>query len=221
MRESQLLVRAATGSEDGVAVIRVFDQLIGIKLEEPLLNVPHVLSKSEAREKAVGRGWSIPKYDSIPSGQLAIVLDHRADGERRTFSSTAERMIDSVLADVMKGLVKIAMRLRADEKRRAERERRDREAAELRRQEEQRRRDEVARIAEERRRRRELLRQSTRLRRAEYLDHLIRSVEATVNSTNLENARSAEWLTFARAVVQELTPIPELLETFRDRSEES
>jgi len=199
------------GSEDGVAALKVCDQLVGIKLEEPMLNVPHVLSKSEAREKAVGRGWNIPKYDSVPSGKLAIVLDHRADGERRTFSSTNDRTMESVIADVMKALVRIAMRLRADEARRADREQREREAAELRRQEEQRRREEAARIAEERRRRRELLRQSIRLRQAEYLDRLIRSVEAAVSSANLENSHATEWLTFARAVLQGLTPIPELL----------
>ncbi len=209
------------GSEDGVAVLKPYDQLVGIKLEEPMLNVPHALTRSEAREKAVGRGWNIPKYDSVPSGQLAIVLDHRADGERRTFSTTNDRTTESVIADVMKALVRIAMRLCADENRRADREQREREAAELRRQEEQRRREEAARIAEERRRRRELFRQSMRLRQAEYLDRLIQSVEAAVSSTNQENPHAKEWLTFARAVLQELTPIPELLKTFSERAAES
>jgi len=207
-----------SASTDAVAAVKVFDQPVGLKIEEPMLNVPHVLTKSEAREKAVGRGWNIPKYDSMPSGQLAIVLDHHADGERRTFSNTPQHPIESVIGDVMKALVRIAMRLRADENRRAERERREREAAELRRQEEQRRREEAARIAEERRRRRELLQQAVRLRQADSLDHLIRSVENAAAKANLDDDNLTAWIAFARSVLQAVTPLPTLLDQFKGRT---
>lgn len=204
-----------SASTDGVAAVKVFDQLVGLKIEEPMLNVPHVLTKSEAREKAVGRGWNIPKYDSMPSGQLAIVLDHHADGERRTFSNTAQNPIESVIGDVMKALVRIAMRLRAVENRRAERERREREAAELRRQEEQRRREEAARIAEERRRRRELLHQASRFRQTQLLRQLIAAVRETVASEHLPDDALNEWFAHATSVAESLDPLPMLLKTFR------
>jgi hypothetical protein len=203
------------GSEDGVAVLKVFDQLVGIKIEEPMLNVPHVLTKSEAREKAVGRGWQIPKYDSVPSGQLAIALDHRADGERRTFSSSDDRKIESVLADLMRTLVRVAMRLRADENRRSERARREQEVAELRRQEEQCRREEEARIAAECRKRVQLLRQSARFRRAVSLAEFIAAVREAAASEHLDTDALREWLVFATSVAESIDPLPRTLEVFR------
>lgn len=73
----------------GIATINVFGNRIGVSINEPLLSVPHVLTKTEAREKALGRGWNIPEHDSQPSGQIEIVLDHSISGERRTFSCPA------------------------------------------------------------------------------------------------------------------------------------
>lgn len=202
-------------STDGTAAVKAFDHLVGVKIEEPMLNVPHALTKSEAREKAVGRGWNIPKYDSAPSGQLAIVLDHRADGERRTFSITAQQPIESVIADVVKALVRIAMRLRADQNRRAERERREREAAELRRQEEQRRREDEARIAAERRRRRDLLHQASRFRQTQLLTQFIAAVRETVASEDLRDDVLNDWFAHATSVAESLDPIPVLLKNFQ------
>ncbi len=87
------------------------------------------------------------EYDTVPSGELMILLHHDADGERRSFAATKEREIEAVLPEVMKALAKIAMRLRAHRNYLEERTRRERETAEQRRQEEQRRRDEEARLA--------------------------------------------------------------------------
>jgi hypothetical protein len=108
-----------------------------------------------------------PKYDSVPSGELSIPLDHVADGERRSFSPTQELDLEADLPDVLKALVKIAMRLRADRNRQDDTRRRNLEAAELWRQEEQRRRRERTSEARDRaRHRRDLLRQSVRPRQA-------------------------------------------------------
>jgi hypothetical protein len=202
-------------SSDAIMALKAFDQVIGIKIEEPMLSVPHVLTKTEAREKALGRGWQIPKYDSAPSGQLAISLDHRADGERRTFSTTDDRPMESVIADVLKALARIAMRLHADQNRHAERERQQREAAEIRRQEEQRRREEEVRIAAERRRRRELLRQASRFRQTESLKQFIAAVRETAEAEHLEDDALREWVAFATLVAESLNPVPTLVRTFR------
>lgn len=95
---------------EGVAAVNVFEHLVGLAIEEPPRRVPHVLTKKEEREKAVGRGWNIPEHDTVPSGELVILLHHDADGERRSFAATKERDIEVVLPDVMKALLKIAMR---------------------------------------------------------------------------------------------------------------
>lgn len=195
--------------------LKVFEQVIGIKIEEPMLSVPHVLTKAEAREKALGRGWQIPKYDSSPSGQLAISLNHRADGERRTFSTAEDRPMESVIADVMKALVRIAMRLRAEENRRAERERRELEAAELRRQEEQRRREEQARIAEQRRRRREVLHEAARFRQAQSLLLLIAAVRDAAPMQREATTALDDWLDYATSIAHSIDPVPSIIKSFR------
>lgn len=200
-------------SSDAIMALKAFDQVIGIKIEEPMLSVPHVLTKAEAREKALGRGWQIPKYDSAPSGQLAISLDHRADGERRTFSTTDDRPMESVIADVMKALVRIAMRLRADENRQAERDRREREAVELRRQEAHRRQEEEARIAAERRRRREVLRQAASYRQLQSVRVLMQQVREMAASAQIDGDAVQEWLSFAGSVADSLDPLKKLCAT--------
>lgn len=157
------------------------------------------------------RGWLIPKYDTAPSGELTIFLDHAADGERRSFSRTKERDLEAALPDVMKALLKIAMRLRAETHRAEDVQRRAREAAELRRQEEMRRREEQARVEGERRRRRELLRPAARFRQAAVLDELIAAVQRAAEGSSAEPHRVAEWIAHARHVAETLNPVSEVV----------
>jgi hypothetical protein len=174
--------------------------------------VPHVLTKAEAREKAVGRGWNIPEHDSVPGGELVILLHHNAESERRSFAGTKERETESTLSDLMKALVRIAMRLHADENYRAEQERRRRELAEQQRREDERCREEAARLAEERHRRRELLHQAARLRQANSLHALIAAVEELPQSQSVDEAALREWLDFARNVAASTNPLRQVLE---------
>lgn len=194
-------------STDGVAFLHVFGHPIGICIAEPPRRVPHVLTPAEAREKAVGRGWQIPEYDSVPSGELSIFLDHPADGERRSFSGGKEREIEAVLPDLLKSLIRIAMRLRAAENRRHEELRQRQEAAELRQREERRRQEEQARIAAEQKRRRQLFRDAANLRRAHTLLELIAAVEEIASSEGVDDDVLAEWLSHAQATVESLNPV--------------
>jgi hypothetical protein len=157
----------------------------------------HVLTKTEAREKALGRGWNIPEHDSQPSGQIEIVLDHSISGERRTtFSCAQQGGAESALPQVMKTLLKVGMRLQAEKNYEAERQRRQLEEAEKRRQEEQRRREQQARIAAEKKRRRELLHDAVRFRQAAALMELISAVEQRAAAQAVDTAACAEWLAY-------------------------
>jgi hypothetical protein len=196
---------------DGVAFVQVFGHPIGIWIVEPPQRVPHMLSPSEAREKAVGRGWQIPEYDSVPSGELSILLDHPADGERRSFSGGKEREIEAVLPDVLKSLIRIAMRLRAAKNRRDEELKQQQEAAALRQREERRRQEEQARIAAERKRRRELLRDAANFRRAHTLSELIAAVEEIASSEGVDQRVLAEWQSHANATAESLNPVPRIV----------
>ena len=193
----------------GIATINVLGNRIGVSINEPLLSVPHVLTKTEAREKALGRGWNIPEHDSQPSGQIEIVLDHGISGERRTFSCAQQGGAESALPQVMKAL----LRLQAEKNYEAERQRRQLEEAEKRRQEEQRRREQQARIAAEKKRRRELLHDAVRFRQAAALMDLISAVEQRAAAQAVDTAACAEWLAYANAVFESLNPVPRVVET--------
>jgi hypothetical protein len=198
-------------ADTGIAAVEVFGQPIGLAIEEPPRNVPHVLTKVEAREKAVGRGWTIPEYDHVPGGELVILVHHDADSERRSFAATKEREIEAALPDLMKALVRIAMKLRAQANYHAEQERRRREVAEQQRLEEARRHEEALRIAAEGRKRRELLREATRLRQANSLRDLIHAVEERARNEQVDEAALREWLAFVRRVAESLDPLTRVL----------
>jgi hypothetical protein len=170
-----------------------------------------LLTPSEAREKAVGRGWQIPEYDSAPSGELSILLDHPADGERRSFSGGKEREIEAVLPALLKSLIRIAMRLRAAKNRQDEELKQRQEAAELRQREERRRQEEQARIAAERKRRRELLRDAANFRRAHTLCEMIATAEEIASSEGVDQRVLAEWQSHANATAESLNPVPRIV----------
>jgi hypothetical protein len=206
-------------TNDGIAAVEVFGHLIGLEIDEFLRNVPHVLTRAEAREKALGRGWSIPEHDSVPSGELAIVLDHSVDGERRSFSGGKEREIESTLPGVVKALVRIAMRLRAEQNRRADALRREQEAAEKRQQEEQRRREEAARIAAERRRRRELLHAAAKFRQVRGLIDMIAAVEVAATSQRVDADALSAWAAYAKGIADSIDPVSKLAIALRSDHE--
>ena len=176
----------------------------------------HVLTSSEARQKAVGRGWEIPEYDYVPGGELSILLDHYAPSERRSFSGGKEREIEAVLPDVLKSLIRIAMRLKAEENRRDEELRQRQEAAEQRRREELRRQEEQARLVAERKHRRELLRDAVNLRRAQMLVELIAAVEEVASSEGVNASVLAEWVNHARTAVESLNPVQRIVKRLLD-----
>lgn len=204
----------------GAAGVVILGQSIGMVIEEPFAKVPHVLTKAEAREKAVGRGWSIPEFDSVRSGQLVLVLDHPIGGERRSFGEKAERLLEASFPDVLKSLLRVAIRMRAEDNYRTEQVQRQREVAERREAAERLRREEEARIAAERRWRRALLRQSAALRRKNELLELITSVEAAAAERGTSSTSLAEWLTHARAVVSSLNPVGAILESVSPAGED-
>jgi hypothetical protein len=203
-------------STNGVAAVHVFGQPIGIRIFEPPRRVPHPLTPAEAREKAVGRGSQIPEYDSVPSGELMILLDHTAGSERQSFSGGQKREIEAVLPDVLKTLIRIAMRLRADQNRRDQELRQRQEAAELRRREELQRQEEQARIVAERKRRRELLRDTANLHCARTLRELIAAVEQAASSEGVEEDALAEWVKHAKTVAESLNPVQRIVKALRD-----
>lgn len=206
-------------ASDGVARVYVFGFPIGIWIDEPPRKVPHVLTAAEAREKAVGRGWQIPEFDHVPSGQLSMLIDHSAYGERRSFSGGKEREIEGVLPDLMKALLKIAMRLRAEQNRKDEDRRQREEAADLRRQEELQRQQEQARIAAARKRRRELLRDGANFRRAYALVEMIAAVKEIGASEAVNGEALAEWVRHAEAIAESLNPVARIIETLRSADE--
>jgi hypothetical protein len=114
--------------------------------------------------------------------------------------------IEAVLPDLLKSLIRIAMRLRAAENRRREELRQRQEAAELRQREERRRQEEQARIMAEQKRRRELLRDAANLRRAHTLLELIAAVEDIAVSEGVNEGVLAEWLNHAQATAESLNP---------------
>jgi hypothetical protein len=212
---------AQPDATDGIAHVRVFGQLVGICIAESTRRVPHELTPSEARQKAVGRGWEIPEYDYVPSGELSILLDHYAPSERRSFSGGKERQIEGVLPDVLKALIRIAMRLKADQNRRDEGDRQRQEAAEQRRREEQRRQEEQALIVAERKRRRELFRDAVNLRRAHMLVELIAAVEKIASSEGVDEGVLAQWVNQARATAESLNPVHRIVKALLDASHQA
>lgn len=196
---------------NGAADVVAHGQRITITIDEPYSRVPHVLTKSEAREKALGRGWSIPEFDSVRSSSLMIALDHTAQGERRSFAETTGEPLEARLPDLFKALPKIALRMRADENYAAEQARRRQEEAEWRAETERVRREEEARAAAEQQRRDKLLRASARFRESREILELVEAVEGASKEQRLENEQLIEWLAHARSVAARLNPVPEIM----------
>ncbi|MFZ2493484.1 MAG: hypothetical protein WA208_18555 [Thermoanaerobaculia bacterium] len=197
---------AATGE----ATVVILGQHIGVAVVEPYAKVPHVLTKAEAREKAVGRGWGIPDFDSVRSGTLAIALTHSADGERRTFSAKSDQPLEATLPEFFKALPKIALRMKADKNWHAEQERIRKEEADRRAELERLRREEQARLAAEKRRRNELLRASASLRRSNDILALVTAVEAAAEERGLLD-KIAAWARYAQTVANDLNPVDPIL----------
>jgi hypothetical protein len=198
----------ATNGGAGAVILR---QNIGISIEETYTKVPRPLTKAEAREKAVGRGWSIPEFDSVRSGTLAIVLDHSADGERRTFSEKPDHPLETSFPELFKALPKIAMRMSADENFHAAQERMRNEEAERRAEAQRLRREEEARIAAQKRRRRDLIRASSKLHRSVQILDLIAAVERRAAERGIESEELVGWLAHARSVAEYLDPVDAIL----------
>ncbi|MBK5260655.1 MAG: hypothetical protein JJE51_13785 [Thermoanaerobaculia bacterium] len=199
-------------TETGAAGVVILGQNIGIAIEESFTKVPHVLTKTEAREKALGRGWSIPDFDSLRSGELTVVLDHSINGERRLFGEKPERPLESSFPELFKALLKVAIRMRADENYRVWQAQREQEAAERRAEAERQRRAEEARITQERRRRREVISAGARLRQSKNILDLIATVESTASARGLSTDALTSWVTKARAVAIDLNPIDRILD---------
>jgi hypothetical protein len=91
-----------------------------------------------------GMGWQVPKWDSVPSGVLTLVITD-VSSMRQRWSESPTKPLEGLLNKFMIGLIRAALGVK---RQRAEAERRERE-----RQEEERKRQEEARRLEEAERR--------------------------------------------------------------------
>jgi transcription initiation factor TFIIIB Brf1 subunit/transcription initiation factor TFIIB len=201
-------------STNGAAGLVILRQNIGISIEEPYTRMPHALTNTEAREKAVGRGWSIPEFDSVRGGTLTIVIAHSADGERRTFGEKPDRPLETSFPELFRVLPKIALHMSADQNFRAQQERMRNEEAERRAEVQRLRREEEARMAAERRRRNDLIRVSAKLHRSVQILDLISAVESRAAQRGIESEALVGWLAHARAVAEYLQPVDAILAAF-------
>ena len=114
-----LLTLAATlgyqpqGTEKGFALM-VEDETIAFSLEERARNIPHEPTAAELKERDRRLQWGStklpwPKYDYLPSGRLAVVIDANFySGLRRTYTEGKTRELKEMLPDVLAGFAEHA-----------------------------------------------------------------------------------------------------------------
>jgi hypothetical protein len=166
-------------------------------MEESYKRVPHIPSKSEEREIALGHKWNVPEYDFIPTGYMALkIKEPYLYGLRGTWSEGKKYRLEDRLNSFIQGLI-IAADTEIERRIKEERERKQREEEERRRRE-----------AEQRR-----LHEEKLTRRLEHeiatwkLAQDARKYVAKLDSLGPHDPETEEWIRWIHSYIERVDPL--------------
>lgn len=177
-------------------VVRIGEDEIAFALSETVTRTLRAPTRSDG-------GWEPKTYDYAPTGRLVFEIRESMLGTRGKWSDGARQRVDTILGDIIVGLVETAEALRARRERWAE-EARQREIEEAKKREEQK----LAHLEDERVR--ALDRFMRRWRKARAVrEYAVAAWEAAERYGHADHAGLNAWLRWVEAYAERLDPFGE------------
>jgi hypothetical protein len=191
-------------SYEGKTVVSVLDESFEINLEEQVERKERKIDTGD-KEKPPGYRWHDSfEYEDVPTGRLSLKIKNvEGTGVRRTWSDTNRKPLEKVLNSIVAGLMKAAVDKRA---RRLEREREERERIEH-----QRKAEEQARLRrEEEKRIKILMEQVTNWHESQKIRQYIEAFRALAlwkHGSIEPGSELDKWITWATRQANRLDPL--------------
>ncbi len=167
--------------------VTVLGESLAIAISEATKRIAHRVTFTEQKEIDRGRGWRIPKWDDVPSGELTLAITNVSQARQRW--TDGRLTIEQQLNKFFIGLVRAALEVKR-QREEAERRARAHELAE------QSRREAERRLAEEKGRQDRLGRLVKAWEQAQRVHGLVAAYHAAVGPTEPESelGRWLAWL---------------------------
>lgn len=185
--------------EDGTRV-SVLGESLAIAISEATKRVAHQVTFTEQKEIDRGRGWGIPKWDDVPSGELTLAITNVSQARQRWTDGRVK--IEQQLNKFFIGLVRAALEVK---RQRDEAERRARAHALA----EQRRREAERRLAEEKGRQDRLGRLVNAWEQAQRVHGLLAAYRAAVGPAE-PDSELGRWLAWLDSHAASMDPVGRL-----------
>jgi hypothetical protein len=206
--ESQGFLISTTSGRKTETRIEIHGEKIYFSLIEDVRQKDHVLTDEEKKNQERGTLWSIRRWDFVPTGRLALIIEtFGATGVRKRWADSSKRRLEELLGDFIKGTIQVSRVVKCERAKRDEQRKKREEEQRRREEEEKARKTEEARLID-------LERLAEQWMKSEQLKSFVEAIKreaAKRDYTEDIKERVQRWLQWAMAHAEQLDPINRLL----------